>query len=114
MKLSESRGLSNPKIDDCNCEIRRLKRKTFVRFSEKIVDTPVASRLRKVLNKEHSNGLRSLIMADGSRTGDQRETLETLMMKHFPESHMVRDTNVASKDILKTRIVTRTRPGRPE
>jgi hypothetical protein len=37
-------------------EIRRLKRKYFVRFSEDIVDTSVASRLRKVLSKEHSNG----------------------------------------------------------
>jgi hypothetical protein len=28
--------------------------------------------------------------------------LETLMLTHFPESHIVRDTNVASENILKT------------
>jgi hypothetical protein len=31
-----------------------------------------------------------------------RETLETLMLTHFPESRIVRDTNVASENILKT------------
>jgi ribosomal protein L30/L7E len=83
-------------------EIRDLKRKSFVGFSEEIVDTPVALRLRKVLSKEHSNGLGTLINADGSRTGDWRETLETLMLTHFPESCIVRDTNESSKDIIKT------------
>jgi intergrase/recombinase len=78
-------------------EIRRLKRKSFVRFTEEIIDTRVASRLRKILSKEHSNGLGTFIKADGSHTGDQRETLETLMLSHF-----VRDPNVASEDILKT------------
>jgi hypothetical protein len=75
----------------------------------RIVDTTVASRLRKVLSKEHSNGLGTLIKADGSRTGDQRETLETLMLTHFPESRILRDTNVASEDILKT--MDDSRPG---
>jgi hypothetical protein len=51
------------------------------------VDTPIASRL---------------IKADGSRTGDKRETLETLMLIHFSENRIVWDTNVASEDILKT------------
>jgi hypothetical protein len=46
--------------------------------------------------------LGTLIKADGSRTGDQRETLETLMLTHFPETRIVRDPNVASEDILKT------------
>jgi hypothetical protein len=83
-------------------EIQRLKRKYFVRFSKEIVDYPVASRVRQVLSKEHSKGLGTLIKADGPRTGDQKETLETLMLIHFPESYIVRDTNVASEDILKT------------
>jgi hypothetical protein len=83
-------------------EIQRLKRKSFVRFTEEIIYNSVASRLRKELNKKHSNGLGTLIKADGSRTGDQRETLETLMLIHFLESRIVRDTNEASEDILKT------------
>jgi hypothetical protein len=60
----------------CSKEIQRLKRKSFVRFSEEIIDTPVALKL-KVLSKEHSNGLGTFIKADGSRTEDQSETLET-------------------------------------
>jgi hypothetical protein len=50
-------------------EIRRLKRKFFVRFTDEIIDTPVASRLIKVLCKEHSYGLETLIKADRSRMG---------------------------------------------
>jgi hypothetical protein len=46
--------------------------------------------------------LETLIKADGSRTGDQRETLETLKLTHFPENRIVRDPNVDSEDILKT------------
>jgi hypothetical protein len=46
--------------------------------------------------------LETLIKTDGSRTGDQIETLETLMLTHFPESRIVRDSNGASEDILKT------------
>jgi hypothetical protein len=45
-----------------NKKIRRLKRKSFVRFSEEIVDTSVASRLKKVFCKEHPNGLGTLIL----------------------------------------------------
>jgi hypothetical protein len=45
-------------------EIRRLKRKSFVRFSEEIIDTPVLSRLRKVRSKQHSNGLGTIINAE--------------------------------------------------
>jgi hypothetical protein len=43
-----------------------------------------------------------LIKADRSRMGDQKETLEILMLTHFPESQIVRIMNVASEDILKT------------
>jgi hypothetical protein len=31
-----------------------------------------------------------------------REILETLMLTHFPESHIVRDTNVVSEDTPNT------------
>jgi hypothetical protein len=49
-------------------KVNRASEKAFVRFSEEIVDTPVASRLSKVLSKIHSNELGSLIKADKSRT----------------------------------------------
>jgi hypothetical protein len=59
--------------------IRRLKRKSLVKFSEEIKDTSAASRLRKVLSKDYTNGLETLLRVYGSRTKDQMETLETLM-----------------------------------
>jgi hypothetical protein len=63
-----------------------LKRKSFVKFSEEVKDTPTASRLRKVLSKDHTNGLGTLLQADRLSTEYQKETLETPMMIHFPES----------------------------
>jgi hypothetical protein len=73
--------------------VRRSKRKSFVKFSEEVKDTPTVSRLRKVLSKDHTNGLGTFLRADGSRTEDQTETLETLMMTHFPESLIVSETD---------------------
>jgi hypothetical protein len=64
-----------------------------VMFSEKVKGTPTASRLRKLFSKDHTNGLGTLLRADGSRTEDQKETLETLMMTHFPESLIVSETD---------------------
>jgi ribonuclease HI len=72
-----------------NKEIRRSKRRSWRRLSEEVKDTPAAARLRKILSKDHSNGIGTLRKADGSRTSDQKETLETLMKTHFPESHTV-------------------------
>jgi hypothetical protein len=81
--------------------VRRSKRKSFVKFSEEVKDTPTASRLRKVLSKDHTNGLGTLLRADGSRTEDQKETLETLMMTHFPESLIVSETDTVQNEELK-------------
>jgi hypothetical protein len=45
---------------------------------------------------------------------DQRETLETHMLTHFPESCIVWDTNVASEEILKTMDGSTDEEGEPE
>jgi hypothetical protein len=37
-----------------------------------------------------------------ARVIKRKETLQTIMLTHFPESRIVRDPNVASEDILKT------------
>jgi hypothetical protein len=73
------------------------KRKSF----EEVKDTPAASRLRKVLSKDHTNGLETLLRADGLRTKDQKETLETLMMTHFPESLIVSKTDTVQYEESK-------------
>jgi hypothetical protein len=78
--------------------VRRSKRKSFVKLSDEVKDTPAASRLRKVLSKDHTNGLGTLLRADGSRTEDQKETLETLMMTHFPESLIVIETDTVQNE----------------
>lgn len=98
----EVRKLENKKGDRCkfkealteyNKAIRRLKRKSFRKFSEEIEDTPTAARLRKVLSKDHTNGIGTLRKVDGTRTNDQKETLEILMKTHFPGSQVIRDTS---------------------
>jgi hypothetical protein len=68
--------------------------KSFVQFGEEINDTSDASRLKKILSKDYTNGLELLKRADGKRTNDQKETLETLTLAHFPENQVICDTNV--------------------
>jgi hypothetical protein len=83
-------------LEDCKI------RKRLIEWNSNAPELPNSSRLREVLSKEHSNELGTLIKAARFRTGDQRETFEILMLRHFPENHIVWDTNVASEDILKT------------
>jgi hypothetical protein len=70
-------------------EIRKARRESFRKFTEQINELPVATRLTKVLGKDHSNGISTLMRPDGTRTQDQRETLELLMRTHFPESQVL-------------------------
>jgi ribonuclease HI len=69
--------------------IRKSKRRSWVGFCEGISDLPSASRVRKILSKDHSNGIGTLKKADGSLTEDPKETLELLMSTHFPGSETV-------------------------
>jgi hypothetical protein len=64
-----------------NKEIRRLKRQSLVRFIEEIKE--------KVLSENYTNELGSLLRAEGSLTNDQTETLGTIMLTLFPESHLI-------------------------
>jgi hypothetical protein len=63
-----------------------------------VKDTPTASRVRKVLSKDHTNGLGTLLRADGSRTGDQKKTLETLLMIQFPESLILGEADTVQNE----------------
>jgi hypothetical protein len=67
-------------------------------FSEEVKDTLIASQLRKLLSKDHTNGLGTLVRADGSHTEDLKETLETLMMTHFPESLIVSESDTVQNE----------------
>lgn len=68
--------------------IRKSKRRSWIGFCEGISDLPSASRVRKILSKDHSNGIGTLKKGDGSFTKDPRETLELLMSTHFPGSQV--------------------------
>jgi hypothetical protein len=52
--------------------IRRLNTKSYAKFKKETKDTPVASRLKKVLSKDHTNGLGTLLSADELPMDDQK------------------------------------------
>jgi hypothetical protein len=98
----EERAKFKATLTTYNKAIRRLKRKSFVRFSEEILETSAAAGLRKILSKDHTNGLGSLRRVDRTLTGDQKEiTLEILMRTQFSESQRVNTSSMTGSDDLK-------------
>ena len=71
-------------LTEYNKQIRRAKRKSWRSFCEEINDLPTASRVRKILSKDHTNGIGSLKRPDGTFTADGRETVDFLLNTHFP------------------------------
>jgi hypothetical protein len=51
----------------------------------------------KVLSKDYTIELETQLRADGSRTEDQKKTLETLMMTQFLESRIVCEYRYSTK-----------------
>jgi hypothetical protein len=58
-------------------------------FNEEIKETPAVSRLKNLQRKGHIHGLGSLLRADDSNLNDQKETLEAIMLPHFPKRHLI-------------------------
>jgi hypothetical protein len=83
---SENRQHFKQALTDYNKEIRRSKRNSWRNFCEELSDLPAASRIKKILCKDHSNGIGTLKKNDGTYTGSPKETLELLMSTHFPGS----------------------------
>ena len=69
-----------------NRELRESKRKSWRGFCEGIEDLPTATRLQKVLSREHSNGVGTLRLDNGLHTSNGRETITELLSAHFPGS----------------------------
>ena len=68
-----------------NKEIKKAKLKSWDKFCENMNDIPSASRLHKILAKNHANKIGSLIKPDHTYTSNEEETLELLANEHFPE-----------------------------
>lgn len=84
-----------------NKELRKSKRKHWRSFCESIEKTPDASKLQKVLSKDHSNGLGNLRKTDGNFTADNNETLKIMMETHFPGSVLVPCTNNENGEVAE-------------
>ena len=76
-------------LTDYNKEIRRSKRKSWRSFCGEIADTNTASRIRKIVSKDHSNGVGSLKDQYGHYTESGRDSLELLLSTHFPGCQQV-------------------------
>jgi ribonuclease HI len=83
---SENRQRYKQALTDYNKEIRRSKRSSWRNFCDEVSDLPAASRIKKILCKDHSNGIGTLKKADGNSTESPKESLELLMSTHFPGS----------------------------
>ena len=91
-------------LTEYNKEIRKSKRKSWKGFCEEIKDLPTASRIRKVLSKEHTCGIGSLKKSDGTFTTDGQETVGVLLNTHFPDCQVVGDVDVEAANPVNTSI----------
>ena len=71
-------------LTECNLELRRSKRATWMKCCENIADLPIAARIHKALVKDHANCVGLLKKSDGTYTSDRMDTLKTLLEVHFP------------------------------
>jgi ribonuclease HI len=71
-------------LTEYNLAIQKQKRKSFQNFCEEIDSLPCTAKLRKILSKGHTNEIGSLVGPNGTRTKDEKESLELLMSTHFP------------------------------
>ena len=92
-KQSGEWDLYKQALNNYNREIRRSKRITWRSFCEGIQEQPASARLQKVLAKDHTNGISSLLKKDGLFTEGAEETLELLLNTHFPGSLKKADNN---------------------
>lgn len=81
-------------------EIRRSKRRSWRKFCGEIEDLPTASRIHKILSKDHSVELGSLRKPDGTSTRDGKESANLLLATHFPGCNVV-DANQASDEEIR-------------
>lgn len=66
--------------------IRTAKVNSWRKFCGELENIPETARLHRLLAKDGTNGVGTLLKADGSHTSDRKETLEVLLSTHFPGS----------------------------
>lgn len=69
-------------------EVRRSKRSQWRAFCHEIANLPTANRLQKAISKDRRVVQGPLTNRDGKFTKDDREALEVLMAKHFPDCEL--------------------------
>lgn len=68
-----------------NKEIRKAKQESWDKLCHNMNDIPSASRLHKLLAKNHTNNIGNLLKPDNTFTSNEKETLELLANEPFPE-----------------------------
>ncbi|MCP3666940.1 MAG: hypothetical protein GY696_31350 [Gammaproteobacteria bacterium] len=70
-------------------DIKNKKTMAWRKFCSEVESTPEASRMRKLLNRDHTAQVGVLKLPNGSYTEDGRSTIEHLLSVHFPDSVVV-------------------------
>lgn len=73
-------------LTDYSKAIRKAKRASWRNKCSVVESTAVAARLRKTLEAPHSNPIGTIENPDGSYTTTAKETIERLIIFHFPDS----------------------------
>ena len=76
-----------------NKMIKTAKNNSWRSFCGDLEDIPETARIHKLLTKDGSNGVGTLLRTDGTHTGNREQTLEELLRVHFPGSTTYVNTN---------------------
>lgn len=84
VRTPENRMVYNQLRNELTDMIRTAKEKDWRKFCGELESIPETARLHKLLAKDGTNGVGTLIKTDGKHTQNRAETLEVLLKTHFP------------------------------
>jgi hypothetical protein len=72
-----------------NKEIRKAKRSSWRRYCQEINDVPGSARLMKIMTKQATSNVSTIMLPDGKHTQTGKETLKGLLWIHFRDSKLI-------------------------
>ncbi|KAJ8948075.1 hypothetical protein NQ318_008426 [Aromia moschata] len=81
----------NTSLTKYNKEIRKARRNSWRKLSEEVETTSEMARLQKILAKDPINPTGNILKPNGKYTETGRETLETLLQTHLPDSSEIKE-----------------------
>jgi len=105
-KRTGDRTKYNQSLANYNKEIRKARTNAWRKLCQEIENTSEAARLQKVLAKDPVCPVGTIKNSDGGYTKPGKETLETLIKTHFPDSGLNEEEDSITPPIMDPQLKT--------